>query len=141
MKKQMKKYWSMLFAKPIEVKMANGDIVDMYPQRTNNVMERLFREFLRNECKRTGSNTLNRRVQAMIAETPMMKNLNCPEFMKIILKGEKTLADRFSSLTAKRIQKSIDKDDVQEKLPRCLQRLIESPYFQKTIQKLYKKVA
>ena len=36
MKKQMKKYWKMLFAKPIEVKMANGEIVRMYPQRTNN---------------------------------------------------------------------------------------------------------
>ena len=123
--KQMKKYWKMLFAKPIEIKAANGEIVAMYPQRTNNAMERLFREFLRNECKRTGSNTLNRRLQAMVAETPMMKNLNCPEFMKIILKGEKTLAARFAALTAKRIQKNlIDRDGMQDKLPRGLQKLI-----------------
>ena len=133
MGKQMKKYWKMLFAKPIEVKAANGEIVLVFPQRTNNVMERLFREFQRNECKRTGSNTLNRRVQAMIAETPMMKNLNSPEFMKIILKDEKTLANRFAALTAKRIQKNlVDKDGVQDKLPRGLQKLIESPHFYKT---------
>ena len=99
-------------------------------------MERLFREFLRNECKRTGSNTLNRRLQAMVAETPMMKNLNCPEFMKIILKGEKTLSDRFAALTTKRIQKNLmDSDGIQDKLPRGLQRLIESPLFYKTFCK------
>jgi hypothetical protein len=139
MRKQMKKYWKMLFAKPIEVKIANGEVVLIYPQRTNNVMERLFREFLRNECKRTGSNTLNRRVQAMVAETPMMKNLNCPEFMEIILKDKKTLADRFAALTAKRIQKNMtDRNGVQDRLPRGLQKLIESPHFYKTF---YQKAA
>jgi hypothetical protein len=137
--KQMKKYWKMLFAKPIEVKTANGEIVSMYPQRTNNVMERLFREFLRNECKRTGSNTLHRRVQAMVAETPMMRNLNCPEFMKIILKGEKTLGDRFAALTAKRIQRNMsERDSAEDRLPRGLQKLIESPRFYKTF---YQKAA
>ena len=68
----------------------------------------------------------------MVAETPMMKNLNCPEFMKIILKGEKTLADRFAALTAKRTQKNMDKNNAQERLPRGLLKLIENPRFYKT---------
>ena len=70
----------------------------IYPQRANNSMERLFRDFLRSECKRRGMDILSRRVQSMVAETPMMKNLDCQEFLKIILKGQSTLAARFAEL-------------------------------------------
>lgn len=75
----------MLFAKPVEATLSNGDIVSVYPQRTSNVMERMFREFQRSEYKRTGMGTLGCTVRAMISETPMMKNLESPDYMKITL--------------------------------------------------------
>lgn len=88
---QILKYWKMLFAKPIEVQLPNGEIVLVYPGRTSNCLERLFREFQRLEYKRTDMSTLGRTARAMIAETPMMKNLECPQFMNIILNGQPTL--------------------------------------------------
>ncbi len=102
---QFKKYWEMLFAKPVEAHLSNGEIMRVYPQRTSNVMERMFREFQRSEYKRTGMGTLGRTVRAMISETPMMKNLESPEYMKIILNGQPTLAARFAQLDSKRVQR------------------------------------
>src|SRR3989338_2031111 len=52
--KQILYYWKMLFAKPVPVKRADGTVELVYPQRTNNLMEMFFRDFLRAETKRTG---------------------------------------------------------------------------------------
>lgn len=67
-------------------------------------MERLFREFQCCEYKRTGMGTLGRTARAMVAETPMMKNLDCPEFMNIILDGQPTLAARVAQLDIRSVQ-------------------------------------
>lgn len=46
MLKQIDKYWEKLFADPIEVTTAQGTI-QIQPQRTNNILERLFRDVKR----------------------------------------------------------------------------------------------
>ena len=96
--KQILKYWKMLFAKPVPIKRADGTIELVYPQRTNNLLEVFFRDFSRAESKRTGMDTLSQRVQAMIAETPIIKNLEVPELVEILLNGHSTLAGRFAEL-------------------------------------------
>jgi hypothetical protein len=128
---QIKKYWKMLFAKPVEAHLPNGDIVSVYPQRTSNVMERMFREFQRSEYKRTGMGTLGRTVRAMISETPMMKNIESPEYMKIILNGQPTLAARFAQLDSKRVQERMAKEGSwnNEKLPAGLRKIMSDPSF------------
>ena len=57
--KQIRKYHEKLFADPIETKV-NGNVVLIQPQRTNNVMERLFRELKRLLRSRSGSMSLKR---------------------------------------------------------------------------------
>ena len=141
---QFLKYWKMLFSKPFEAHLSNNAIVQMYPQRTTNLMERFFREFQRCEYKRTGMGTLGRTAQAMVAETPMMKNLDCPEFMNIILNGQPTLAARFSQLDIRRIQEEMTKAKDKEKLPKGLKKIINDSDFYKVftrVAKLMKKAA
>ena len=128
---QIKKYWKMLFAKPVKMCLPNGDTIWVYPGRTSNLMERLFREFQRLEYKRTGMGTLGRTARAMISETPMMKNLETPEYMKIILNGQPTLAARFAELDSKRIQERIAKEGSWKnvKLPTGLKKIMRDPNF------------
>jgi hypothetical protein len=144
LRNQFSKYWKMLFAKPVEAHLPNGEIVQVYPQRTTNLMERLFREFQRCEYKRTGMGTLGRTARAMVAETPMMKNLDCPEFMNIILNGQPTLAARFAQLDLKSIQENMAKAENKEKLPKGLKKIINDSDFHKVFTRaarLMKKAA
>ena len=136
--KQILKYWKMLFSKPVEVRLSSGETFFTYPQRTSNCMERLFREFQRSEYKRTGMSTLGRTARAMIAETPMMKNLQCPEFVSIILNGQPTLAARFAQLDMKCIQERMKKSENEEKLPTGLKKILSNSDFHKIFMKASK---
>jgi hypothetical protein len=136
--KQILKYWKMLFSKPVEVRLPSGETSFTYPQRTSNNMERMFREFQRSEYKRTGMSTLGRTARAMIAETPMMKNLQCPEFVSIILNGQPTLAARFAQLDIKCIQERIRRSQNEEKLPTGLKKILRNSDFHKIFMKTSK---
>ena len=130
--KQTLKYWKLLFAKPVEVLSPNGETVFIYAQRTSNCMERLFREFLREECKRTGMDTLGRKVRTMIAETPMMKNLKSPEYLKIILNGKLSLAARFAELDIECARKQQEESTQNEEaLPPGIRKIIRDVDFYK----------
>ena len=137
---QINKYWKMLFAKPVEARLPNGDIVSVYPQRTSNLMERMFREFQRSEYKRTGMGTLGRTVRAMIGETPMMKNIESPEYMNLILNGESTLAARFAQLDSKRVQDRVVREGSWNngKLPPGLKKILQDSNFCKIAEKTAK---
>jgi len=69
----------------------------------------LFREFQRLEYKRIGMSTLGRTARAMIAETPMIKNLESPQFIDITLNERSTLAARFAQLERQRIHQRLEK--------------------------------
>ena len=131
--KQFLKNEKMLFAKPVEAVQPNGETVLIYPQRTSNCMERLFREFQHWEYKRTGMGTLGRTVRAMIAETPMMKNLKCPEYMKIILNGQPTLAARFAELDKESIRKKMRESQNEEAIPSGIKKIIKITNFYKNL--------
>ena len=134
----------MLFAKPVLVKRADGTTELVYPQRTNNLLEVFFRDFLRAESKRTGMDTLSQRVQSMIAETPMIKNLEVPELMKILLDGHPTLASRFAELDIiKRRDENLLNASQDDLLP-PIQKFIKRPNFIQVCLKTFmqdKKVA
>lgn len=125
MYKQIKKYWGKLFADPIDITLPNGEKGRIYPQRTNNILERFFREENRGNRKRNGNKSLSRTLQTMLAETPMVKNLNNPEYLKIILNGKSSLAERFSEIDSNLIRKEMkDHQTREEKLPVAINKLI-----------------
>ena len=94
---QIDKYWEKLFADPIILNTPEGRF-DIQPQRTNNIMERFFRNLKRGGRKRSGTISLNKALKFMIADTPLVKNLDNPEYMKILLDGCGTLEERFARI-------------------------------------------
>jgi len=94
---QIDKYWEKLFADPITVKRPNGEII-IQPQRTNNILERFFRDFKRGNRKKTGTISLSRTIRSILADAPLVKNLDNTEYMKILLDGCDTLEERFKKI-------------------------------------------
>lgn len=95
--KQIDKYWDKLFADPITVETSSGQVT-LQPQRTNNILERFFRDLKRRNRKKSGTISLNKRFKSMLADTPLIKNLDNPDYMQIILDGNDTLEERFEKI-------------------------------------------
>ena len=128
MLEQIKKYWDKLFTKPITITSKSGQTTTIQPQRTNNLMERFFRELNRSSRKRTGGKTLGRVLIAMLAETPLIKNLENEKYEKIILSGCATLAERFAEIEAKQVREKMKQaTEEAEKLQPVVKSLIRMP--------------
>lgn len=94
---QIDKYNDKLFADPIDVQTPAGKIT-ICPQRTNNIIERLFRSQRRGYRRRSGNNSMRRFLQAMLADTPLVKNLDNPDYMEILLDGKSGLEELFAGM-------------------------------------------
>jgi hypothetical protein len=97
MAEQIDKYGDKLFADPLEVVTPNGTIT-IYPQRTNNILERFFRGMRRGQRRKTGNNSMCRTLQTMLADTPLVKNLDNPDYMEILLNGKANLQALFAEI-------------------------------------------
>ena len=97
MAQQIDKYGDKLFADPIEVDSQKGKIT-IYPQRTNNILEQFFRELRRAHRRKTGNNSMRRALKTMPADTPLVKNLDNPEYMTTLLDGKASLEELFAAL-------------------------------------------
>lgn len=106
MVKQIDKYWEKLFADPIPVVTPNG-VITVQPQRTNNILERFFRDEKRRGRKKTGMGSLNKMLKAVLADTPLVQNLKNDKYLAIILNGCPNLAERFSQIDAHLVQKEL----------------------------------
>jgi len=101
--KQLDKYWVKLFADPIRVTTTEG-IFYIYPQRTNNLLERFFRGEKQRGRKKNGTASLNKVLKYALADTPLVQNLNNSKYMEIILNGSPNLEQRFSQIDASLVQ-------------------------------------
>jgi len=97
MAEQIDKYGDKLFAEAIEVMTPQGK-TSIYPQRTNNILEQFFRGVRRGHRRKTGNNSMHRVLQTMLADTPLVKNLDNPAYMEILLDGKQNLAELFADL-------------------------------------------
>ena len=98
---QIDKYDDKLFADPITVAAPDGPVI-IYPQRTNNIMEQFFRGLKRGHRRKTGNNSMQRAMQAMLADTPLVKNLNNPAYTKVLLDGKVNLEELFAEVAVSR---------------------------------------
>ena len=69
MTEQIDKYWEKLFADPITVTSSAGQIT-IQPQRTNNILERFFRDLKRGTRRRSGTVSLNKTTQVYACGHP-----------------------------------------------------------------------
>ncbi len=97
MLKQTGKYWDKLFADPIKINTPEGQLM-IQPQRTNNILERLFRDLKRGYRKKSGMSSLGKVIKAILSDTPLIRNLENEDYMKIILNGCNTLEERFAKI-------------------------------------------
>ena len=124
---QIEKYWDKLFADPIVVEKGSKRLT-VYPQRTNNILEGLFRDFKRRIRKKSGNNNLTKTLQTMLADTPFVKNLENQDYLNILLDGKENLEERFSEISTTLVKKKL-----QTQQNDC-SRLI-APKFKKLIKK------
>jgi hypothetical protein len=138
---QIDKYGDKLFADPITVKTKKGKM-QIVPQRTNNLMEQFFRDFRRGARRKGGDNSISRFLQSMIADTPLVRNLENPEYLKILLDGQPTLEARFAQIQVQTVRKELlDARNSPEKVPSRIRQLIHAQSFPETICRLFKKAA
>jgi len=104
MVKQIDKYWDKLFADPIEVDTPSGKLM-IQPQRTNNLMEQSFRFLKRDRRKKNGQHSLTKTLKAMLADTPLVRNLSNPDYLKLLLGGKKSLASLFAEIDIEQVRK------------------------------------
>jgi hypothetical protein len=133
MNTQIKKYWKKLFSDPIIINTKSEKII-IQPQRTNNILERFFRNLRRMYRKKTGFNSLTKTLKSMIADTPLVKNLENKEYMEIILDGKNSLEERFAEVEPKIIKEQLA--EAQKKVRRIPQRIGEIIKIQNLTEKL-----
>lgn len=115
---QIDKYWEKLFCDSIKVSTPAGDSF-IQPQRTNNILEQFFRGMRRSHRRTTGNSSMCKKLHSMIADTPLVKNLDNPEYMDIILNGKESLEETFAEISQKEVMKKMQEAKKDEtKIPR-----------------------
>ncbi len=138
---QIDTYWEKLFADPIAVQTPTGAIL-IQPQRTNNILEQFFRSLKRANRRRTGNAASRRMLQTILAETPLVKNLNNPAYMKILLSGKPSLEAVFAETDIETFREVFrEAQDTPEKIPAKLKSLIAMPDFPEKLVNMLQKAA
>jgi len=124
---QIDKYWDKLFADPITVNTPTGQL-QIQPQRTNNILERFFRDLKRSSRKRSGTRSLNKTLRSILADTPLVKNLENPDYVEIILDGCSTLEKRFAKIDSSMVVEKLKAEQKkQQRVSPEMKKIIQLP--------------
>ncbi len=137
---QIDKYWQKLFADPIEVDTPEGKKY-IQPQRTNNFAEQHFRDLKRGYRKKTGHGSLGKTLRTMLANTPLVKNLQNVEYMNILLHGKSNLEEVFSEIDSTEVRNEIKKaQDHVEKISAKLKKLTNKTTYPEVLRNYFTKL-
>ena len=126
---QIDAYWAKLFADPITVQTAGGPLL-IQPQRTNNILEQFFRSLKRAHRRRTGNASSGRMLRTILAETPLVRNLENPHYLHILLNGKPSLETLFAEIEIDTLRKAFREAlDDPERIPAKLKPIIAMPDF------------
>lgn len=135
---QIEKYWEKLFAAPITVNTSCGKIV-IHPQRTNNIMEQFFRRLKKIYLRKSGINSMAETLRTMLADVPLISNLENSDYMKILLNGKETLEERFAEIDDKSVRKEMNKNYKQNDCAqKKIQNIIKDVNFPSKLTRLFK---
>ena len=138
---QIDKYWEKLFADPITVDTPQGKVT-FQPQRTDNIVERFFRDIKRGNCRKSGTNSMNKKLKTMLAQTPLVKNIENPEYLQTILNGKATLEERFAEIDARTVREELKKSrEYFGAVPAKLRDIIKKPDLPQIVMKLFARQA
>ena len=134
---QIDKYGKKLFADPIAINTPDGKVF-IQPQRTNNIMERFFRDFKTGHRRKAGHNGINRTLQTMLADTPLAKNLQNESYMKILLDGKPTLEALFADIDIAMVRKQLlNTESSWQRIPAKMKKIIAQPGFAQAINHIF----
>jgi len=97
MVKQIDKYLEKLFNNPMVVNTPEGSVT-LYLQRTNNILDQFFRELNRGNRRKTGNNAMQRMLNNMLVDAPLVKNLDNPDYMALLLNDKADFEELFASM-------------------------------------------
>ena len=138
---QIDRYWEKLFADPITVQTPSGPM-DIHPQRTNNILEQFFRSLKRASRRKTGNASSGRMLRTMLAETPLVRNLENPNYMKLLLNGNASLEEVFAEIEIKTLRETFhEAQKSPEKIPAKLKPLIDMPQLPEKLVDMIKNAA
>jgi len=138
MAEQIDEYGEKLFANPIKVDTPTGKVT-IYPQRTNNILEQFFRNLKRGQRRKTGNNSMTRMLRTMLADTPLVKNLENPNYMDALLDGKGSLEELFSELGKTYVTADVQAQaDIDCTLP-GFRAIIKIPKLPDRVMRLFKK--
>lgn len=139
--KQIDLYWEKLFADPIDVNTSQGQVT-FQPQRTNNLLERFFRDIKRSHRRKSGKQSMNKKLRTMLADTPLVKNLENKDYLTILLNGNTTLEERFSQIDVNTVREELNRSQVRsERIPAVIRHLIKKPDLPQIITDLFQNAA
>ena len=139
--KQIDKYWEKLFSDPICVNTSQGKIM-IQPQRTNNILERFFRNLKRKYRKKSGNHSLSKTLKTMLADTPLVKNLENDEYLKAVLDGCATLEERFAKIDSRNVLKELTlAKQKNEKLSPAMNQIIKNKNLPTTLISMFEAYA
>ncbi|MGO9203551.1 MAG: transposase [Limisphaerales bacterium] len=121
---QIEHYRPKLFAGPLVISTPQGQRT-LQPQRTNNLLERFFRDFKRHCRHKSGCHSLGRTLRSMLADTTLVHNLQNLQYVKILLDGQPTLEALFAQIDPASVREELQKAQQNpERVPRALKRFI-----------------
>jgi len=134
---QLDHYHAKLFADPIVVDGPTGTR-QIQPQRTNNLMERLFRDLKRGHRRKTGTGSLSRALQTLLADTPLVRNLNNDDYMTTLLDGKPSLEALFADIEVTELRTTLKKAQQNpEKVPAKIKALIARPQYPEHLANIF----
>ena len=136
---QIDRYWKKLFADPITVQTPSGPI-QVQPQRTNNLLEQFFRSLKRAHRRRTGNAASGRMLRTILAETPLVRNLQNSHYMTLLLDGRNSLEEVFAEIEIGSLRQAFREARIDpERIPAKLKPIIAMPNFSEIFVHMVKK--
>ena len=102
------------------------------------MMECFFRDFKTGHCRKTGHNRMSKTLQAMLADTSLVKNLQNESYIKNLLNGKATLEQLFADIDLTLVRKQLrDSQSSWERIPAKIKKIICRPKFPQTIWQIF----
>lgn len=124
---QLDRYWDKLFTDPITVKTSAGQI-RIQPQRTNNVLERFFRRFKKQQRRKGGAHSMTKFLRSTLPDSPLIANLCNPAYLRTVLGNQPSLAARFAQVDIEKVRQTKETKDP-HKVPLKLRILLRQKNF------------
>ena len=93
--------------------------------------------------RRTGNGSSGRiMLRTMLAETPLVKNLQNPEYVRLLFEGKSSLEEVFAEIEIATVREDFRKAQLNpEQIPTEIQRLIASPDYPAKLVRMVAKAA